>query len=155
LIETSRFKENAMNTFHLSLDVPDLRAAVAFYRELFGVPPAKEHRGYAKFELVDPPVALALQQASKAGLSHAGIRVETTGEVAAASNRLRSSGLVTLDERETSCCYALQDKVWIADPAGNRWEIYTVLGDVEEENERESEAATAACCSGSSACCSA
>ena len=53
-----------MNTFHLSLDVPDLDRAVAFYAELFGLPPAKRKTGYAKFELEDPPVAVALQQAA-------------------------------------------------------------------------------------------
>ena len=126
-----------MNTFHLSLNVPDLDGAVAFYRELFGAEPAKLKPGYAKFELADPPVALALQQASRPGLSHLGVRVESTDEVEAASVRLKESGLVTLDERDTTCCYARQDKVWVADPAGNRWEVYTLLEDVEEEHEHD------------------
>lgn len=121
-----------MNTFHLSLDVSDLDATVGFYRELFGVAPAKEKPGYAKFELTDPPVALALQQAPEPGLSHLGIRVGSTDEVEGASARLAGKGLATLDERDTSCCYARQDKVWVTDPAGNSWEIYTVLEDVEE-----------------------
>ena len=83
----------------------------------------------------DPPVALALQQAARPALSHLGVRVETSEDVDAASERLRRSGLVTLEERETSCCYALQDKVWVADPAGNRWEVYTILEDVEEDDD--------------------
>ena len=116
-------------TFHLSLDVPDLDAAVAFYGQLLGGEPAKRKPGYAKFELADPPLALALQQASRGGLSHLGIRVDDTATVEEASARLREGGLVTLDERDTACCYARQDKVWVADPAGNRWEVYTVLGD--------------------------
>ena len=122
------------NTFHLSLDVPDVDEAVRFYSELFGARPAKEHPGYAKFELADPPVALALQQADSAALSHAGIRVGATDEVVAASERLREAGLATFDERDTACCYARQDKLWVADPAGNRWEIYTVLGDTEQND---------------------
>jgi catechol 2,3-dioxygenase-like lactoylglutathione lyase family enzyme len=126
-----------VNTFHLSLNVPDLDGAVAFYRELFGAEPAKRKPGYAKFELADPPVALALQQASRPGLSHLGVRVESGSEVEAASARLKESGLVTLDERDTTCCYARQDKVWVSDPAGNRWEVYTLLEDVEEEPEQE------------------
>ena len=143
-----------MNTFHLSLDVPDLGRAVAFYRELFGVAPAKERPGYAKFELADPPVAVALQQADRRALSHLGIRVETSEEVESASSRLRESGLVTLDERATSCCYAVQDKVWVADPAGNRWEVYTVVEDEDDEmHEHESEGSPAACCADSAACC--
>lgn len=130
-----------MRTFHLSLDVPDLDGTVAFYRELFGVEPAKRKPGYAKFELADPPVALALQESGRAALSHLGIRVGSTDEVEAASTRLEESGLATFDERNTACCYARQDKVWVADPAGNRWEVYTVLGDVEEPA-----AQVAACC---------
>ncbi len=134
------------NAFHLSLDVPDLDGAVAFYEELFGQGPAKRKPGYAKFELADPPVALALQQATRPGLSHLGIRVDTTGEVERASDRLKTSGLLTLDERDTSCCYARQDKVWVADPAGNRWEVYTLLGDIDDDDEEDHARSTAACC---------
>jgi len=141
-----------VNTFHLSLDVPDLDASVAFYRELFGVAPAKEKPGYAKFELSDPPVPLALQQAARPALSHLGIRVEGTDEVEASSSRLRESGLVTLDERDTACCYARQDKVWVADPAGNRWEVYTVLEDIEDDDQPH--ATEASCCTPGSGCCS-
>ena len=76
----------------------------------------------------------------------------------AASRRLRHSGLVTLDERDTACCYARQDKVWVADPAGNRWEVYTVLGDIEDDDDHDAaEPTAAACCTpvagDPSACC--
>jgi catechol 2,3-dioxygenase-like lactoylglutathione lyase family enzyme len=134
------------NTFHLSLDVPDLDRAVGFYEQLFGQAPAKRKPGYAKFELSDPPVALALQQAKRPALSHLGIRVSAPEQVEAAGIRLRKGGLVTLDERDTACCYARQDKVWVADPAGNRWEVYTVLGDIEENDLDERHDAAAACC---------
>ena len=77
-------------------------------------------------------------------LSHLGIRVDTTDEVEGASSRLKDSGLVTLDERDTACCYARQDKVWVADPAGNRWEVYTVLGDIEDEDDHAPSRAPAA-----------
>lgn len=131
-----------MRTFHLSLDVPDLGAAVAFYRELFALEPAKERPGYAKFELADPPLVLTLQQAPSPGLSHLGLRVGSSADVDETAGRLRDGGLATLEERETACCYALQDKVWVADPAGHRWEVYTVLADVETEQAE-------ACCAGS------
>jgi catechol 2,3-dioxygenase-like lactoylglutathione lyase family enzyme len=133
-----------VNTFHLSLDVPDLDGAVAFYTELFGQEPAKRKPGYAKFELSDPPVALALQRAGRPALSHLGIRVDSTGVVEAAGSRLRDSGLVTLEERDTACCYARQDKVWVADPAGNRWEVYTVLDDIDDEDDHPH--VDSACC---------
>ena len=142
-----------MKTFHLSLEMPDLERAVAFYRELFGVEPAKRRPGYAKFELRDPPVALALQEGGR-GLSHLGVRVDSTEEVEASSARLRDSGLVTLDERDTSCCYARQDKVWVTDPAGNRWEIYTVLeDDADADDESGSGAAESQRCCAGAVCC--
>ena len=144
-----------LKTLHLSLDVPELDSAVAFYRQLLGVAPAKEKPGYAKFELSDPPVALALQEAGRSSLSHLGIRVDSTGEVESASRRLAESGLATFDERDTACCYARQDKVWVSDPAGNRWEIYTLLEDIDEDDEPDGEVASCAPATGSprEACC--
>jgi catechol 2,3-dioxygenase-like lactoylglutathione lyase family enzyme len=136
-----------VNTFHLSLDVPDLDAAVAFYRELLGIAPAKEKPGYAKFELADPPLALALNENGRPGLSHLGIRVGDTATVEAASLRLKEKGLATLDERDTACCFARQDKVWVTDPAGNPWEVYTVLEDVEAND------ASQTCCVDGATCC--
>lgn len=144
------------NTFHISLDVPDLQEAVAFYRELLGVEPAKSKPGNAKFELTDPPVALALQQASRGALSHLGIRVASTDEVVASSTRLAEAGLATFDERDTTCCYARQDKVWVTDPAGNRWEIYVLLEDVEGDDEAYDHGPYACCTpseEGAVACC--
>ena len=120
-----------MPTFHLSLDVPDLEEAVGFYRSLLGVEPAKRRPDYAKFELADPPVAVALQQASEPRVNHLGIRVDAQEDVDVASVRLRSAGLLVSEERDTVCCYARQDKVWVRDPAGVPWEIYAVLEDVE------------------------
>jgi catechol 2,3-dioxygenase-like lactoylglutathione lyase family enzyme len=133
-----------VNTFHLSLDVPDLDGAVAFYAELFGHEPTKRRADYAKFELSDPPVALALQQAGRPALSHLGIRVDSTAQVESAGRRLQGSGIVTLEERDTACCYARQDKVWVTDPAGNRWEVYTVLDDIDDEHDHSH--VESACC---------
>jgi catechol 2,3-dioxygenase-like lactoylglutathione lyase family enzyme len=147
-----------MNTFHVSLDVPDLDRAVGFYAELFGRQPAKRKPGYAKFELDDPPVVLALQQAGSRALSHLGLRVDTTSEVEATGVRLRESGLVTLEERDTACCYARQDKVWVADPAGNRWEVYTVLADIDDDKDDHEHVDAPACCTPAASgqgCCSA
>jgi catechol 2,3-dioxygenase-like lactoylglutathione lyase family enzyme len=133
-----------VNTFHLSLGVPDLDGAVAFYAELFGHEPTKRKADYAKFELSDPPVALALQQAGRPALSHLGIRVDSTAQVEAAGHRLQGSGIVILEERDTACCYARQDKVWVTDPAGNRWEVYTVLDDIDDEDDHPH--VESACC---------
>src|SRR6266571_3334748 len=38
--------------------------------------------------------------------------------------------LAGAEERDTTCCYARQDKFWVRGaPDGESWEIYTVLAD--------------------------
>ena len=122
---------------HVSLNVSDLEKAVEFYRGLFGEP-RKLRSDYAKFVSADPEIHLALQpgrtEAGPAGaLSHFGIRVETAEEVRRRRRDLEARGLVSEEEERRECCYALQEKFWLADPDGNRWEVYTVLEDVEEK----------------------
>ena len=49
----------------------------------------------------------------------------------AATTRLGESGLVTLEENDTACCYALQDKVWVHGPGREPWEVYVVKADAD------------------------
>lgn len=126
-----------MSRVQLALNVADLEASVAFYSSLFGVEPHKRRPGYANFAIVEPPLKLVLievpEEARGTGvagaLNHLGVEVETVDDVEAGAARLRDAGLATFDERDTTCCYALQDKVWVHDPAGAPWEIYTVKDD--------------------------
>jgi catechol 2,3-dioxygenase-like lactoylglutathione lyase family enzyme len=117
----------------LALNVADLDEAVAFYTKLFGVGPAKLRPGYANFAVVEPPLKLVLIEGGgePGSLNHLGVEVETTAQVADAQRRLSAEGLATAVEDEVACCYAVQDKVWVDDPNGAPWEIYTVLADVE------------------------
>lgn len=122
-----------MSRVQLALNVSDVDAAVAFYSKLFGADPAKRRPGYANFAIAEPPLKLVLieSSASAAGsINHLGVEVESAGEVAAAQQRLDGQGLDTAAEAGT-CCYALQEKVWVNDPDGAPWEIYTVLADAE------------------------
>jgi len=120
-----------MSRVQLALNVGDVDEAVAFYSKLFGAGPAKLRPGYANFAIAEPPLKLVLIQSGLAGgtLNHLGVEVESTDEVGAATRRLASDGLATDVEDSVSCCYAVQDKVWVSDPDGARWEVYTVLGD--------------------------
>ena len=122
-----------MSRVQLALNVADLDQAVAFYTKLFGVEPAKLRPGYANFAIAEPPLKLVLiEGAGEPGsLNHLGVEVETTAQVASAQRRLAAEGLATATEAEVECCYAVQDKVWVDDPSGAPWEIYTVLADVE------------------------
>lgn len=117
----------------LALNVADLDAAVTFYSKLFGAEPAKRRPGYANFAVSDPPLKLVLIEGggTPGTLNHLGVEVGSTEEVASATARLAGAGLTTATEDGVDCCYAVQDKVWVHDPDGAPWEVYTVLGDAE------------------------
>lgn len=117
---------------HMGLAVKNLEQSVAFYRVLFGQEPTKIRPGYAKFEVAEPPVNLSLNNVGgETGpnnpVAHFGIQVKSTEAVQAVADRLEQAGLKTRAEENVTCCYAVQNKVWSADPDGNQWEVYVVL----------------------------
>lgn len=117
---------------HLSINVSNVEKSIDFYTKMFGVAPVKVRSDYAKFDIANPPLNFTMNQrdfAEGGSLSHLGLQVETTEEVLEMGKRWKESGLITLDEMKTDCCYALQDKTWVQDPDGNRWEVFVVLGD--------------------------
>jgi len=122
-----------MNKTHISLDVKDLDAAVAFYRSFLQAEPAKLRPGYANFDLDNPPLKLALNQSQQSSVSHLGVQVADRDKVFEEIERLKAAGLGTFTETDTDCCHAIQDKVWVADPDGNRWEVFVVKGDVQAQ----------------------
>ncbi len=129
----------------LALNVSDLEASVAFYSAMFGVEPHKRRPGYANFAVAEPPLKLVLIETTDGArgtgttgaLNHLGVEVPDTDGVAAARDRFAAAGLASFDEDDTTCCFALQDKVWVHDPAGAPWEVYTVK---DEDPERPRDA---------------
>jgi catechol 2,3-dioxygenase-like lactoylglutathione lyase family enzyme len=115
----------------LALNVSNIDQAVEFYSKLFATPPAKRRDGYANFAVEQPPLKLVLiENPGAAGtMNHLGVEVSDTEEVQAATARLAAEGLTTATEDEVTCCYAVQTKVWVNDPDGAPWEVYTVLAD--------------------------
>jgi predicted enzyme related to lactoylglutathione lyase len=139
---------------HVSLDTKDINESVRYYSTLFNMEPTKLKPGYAKFDVADPAINLTLGQTSAdvvTGPNHMGIRVSTLDEVIAAKNRLEKAGFTTMDEMGTTCCYAVQDKVWSSDPSGNRWEVYIFKGDAEKFGAAPQQNAD---CAPGGACCS-
>ncbi len=120
---------------HVSLNVSNIDASVAFYEKAFGVHATKRRPGYAKFDLESPSLNLVMQEAPRTGVnaSHFGIQVASSEDVAAAWTRFKQAGLKTITEQNTQWCYALQDKVWVEDPDGNAWEVFVVKGDTPPE----------------------
>lgn len=116
--------------FHLALNVSDIEAATTFYTQLLDQEPTKVRTGYAKFEVVHPSVNLTLNQSAARGagaLSHMGVQLKDTDQLAAIRARLEALGLVKSVENEEVCCYAKQDKIWVNDPDGNAIEFFVVL----------------------------
>jgi catechol 2,3-dioxygenase-like lactoylglutathione lyase family enzyme len=117
---------------HLAINVKDVGRSIEFYKKLFGVEPSKVRAGYAKFNVENPPLNFTLNQVpfgERGALSHLGIQVGTTEDVLAVRENWTRAGLLTRDEMQTSCCYAVQDKAWVRDPDGNEWEVFVVLED--------------------------
>ncbi len=122
-----------MSRVQLALNVDDLDAAITFYSKLFDTEPAKVKPGYANFAIAEPPLKLVLfENAGHGGaLNHLGVEVETGDKVHEEIARLADEGMFPEEQIGTTCCYATQDKVWVTGPAGERWEVYTVLSDSE------------------------
>ena len=117
----------------LALNVDNLAESIEFYSKLFGVGPAKVRDGYANFAVAQPPLKLVLLENPGQGgtLNHLGVEVESSEAVHAEIARLSAQGLLTDEEMGSTCCFATQDKAWVGGPAGERWEVYTVLVDSE------------------------
>ncbi len=129
---------------HISLNVSNIEESIEFYKKMLAAEPFKVRSDYAKFDIADPPLNLTMNQVKfeKGGsLSHLGLQVESTEDVLSIGERWTNNGLLTLDEMPTDCCYAFQDKIWVSDPDGNSWEVFTVLGNTEGKENPPS-----ACC---------
>jgi hypothetical protein len=134
---------------HLAINVRNVERSLIFYSKMFGIDPIKVRRGYAKFDVQNPPLNFTLNEVpfEQAGaLSHMGIQVSSTADVFNTRQRWVEAGLITRDEMQTECCYAKQDKTWVDDPDGNEWEVFVVLQD--NLPERPGQHETACCAPG-------
>jgi catechol 2,3-dioxygenase-like lactoylglutathione lyase family enzyme len=134
---------------HMGLAVKNLAKSIAFYTSLFGQPPTKTRPRYAKFEVAEPPVNLSLNEVGGATgpnnpVAHFGIQVKSSEAVQQIGDRLQQAGLETRSEENVTCCYAVQDKVWVSDPDSNNWEVYVVVDD----NGHQHASRQSLCCSG-------
>lgn len=134
---------------HISLYVADLGKTTAFYEVLFGQKPCKLKPGYAKFELEKPGLVISFveyPEKQAVGFGHLGIRVANEQELSSYFKRVKAAGYQTLEEMQTRCCYALQDKFWVADPDAYRWEVYYFHEDSEWNDPEYTSAEGEACC---------
>ena len=151
-----------MSRVHLALRVADLERSLDFYSRFFNTTPAKRRPGYANFAITEPPLKLVLlegQRGEDTRMDHLGVEVENTDLVAEATNRLTDARLATREEADTTCCYAVQDKVWVTGPGQEPWEVYTVTADARPDLEGKTDldlsevAGDSTCCTTDAACC--
>jgi catechol 2,3-dioxygenase-like lactoylglutathione lyase family enzyme len=139
---------------HMGLAVKDLQKSMAFYRGLLGQEPTKVRPRYAKYEVAEPPVNLALNEVGGATgqnniVAHFGIQVKSTEAVRTFADRLTAAGIAVDLEEQVTCCYAVQNKVWATDPDGNKWEVYVLLDD----HGAQHASSAGECCSSAEGCC--
>ena len=122
-----------MSRVQLVLNVDNLDEAITFYSKLFDTEPAKVKPGYANFAIAEPPLKLVLIEKPGHGgtINHLGVEVESGDKLHEEIARLADEGMLPEEQIGTTCCYATQDKAWVTGPAGQRWEVYTVLSDSE------------------------
>lgn len=131
------------NTFHVSVYVRSIPDAVAQYRKILGVEPAKVRHDYAKFELRDPPVILSLNVGGEPGtLSHLGVRYPGTGDVASEMVRVKQAEVPLFQQEGATCCYAKADKFWVRDRDGIPWEMYALIADADVETAADAQLRT-------------
>jgi len=122
---------------HVHMQVSDFEKSKEFYARFFGALPVKDKPGYAKFLPALGPINLGLSpgrpQAPGAPVNHMGIQVDSPETVVGELRRVKAAGLPVVEEKGVDCCHANQDKFWVQDPDGVRWEVYCLNRDIEEE----------------------
>jgi catechol 2,3-dioxygenase-like lactoylglutathione lyase family enzyme len=154
-----------MKRLHVHVAVDDLNRSIGFYSTLFAAEPTVREPDYAKWMLDDPKVNFAISSRGREhGVDHLGIQVESNDELRELAGRLKAAGEQTIDQEETTCCYAQSNKAWVNDPTGLRWETFFTLGAATTYGEDEPGAKVSvqtSCCpppaaqpKSTSACCS-
>ncbi|MBR9920055.1 MAG: glyoxalase/bleomycin resistance/dioxygenase family protein [Bacteroidetes bacterium] len=141
--------QNPSMRMHVSLFVSDIKSTRRFYDRFFKKDPVKQKSDYLKYELDDPGLVISfLENKSKANGSfgHLGFRVSDKEKLQNYLQAVTANGLLTLEENDTHCCYARQDKFWVTDPDGYSWEVYQFIEDVGQNDTQKEEAITRSCC---------
>lgn len=137
-----------MSRVQLALNVSNLEEAIEFYSKFFKTGPAKVREGYANFAIDEPPLKLVLieNQGAPGSINHLGVEVVSSADVSDATRYFSDVGLATRVQESTTCCFAVQDKVWVDGVDGSPWEVYTVL---EDSLTADGIAGDGACCAAS------
>jgi hypothetical protein len=125
---------------HVNTEPDKFAQSVAFYDKLFGTPPTKTRKNYAKWMLEDPRVNFVVEvieiEGDKPGIHHVGLQVDTSDELEDIRATMKAADAPLLEVGETVCCFSKSEKNWTMDPSGLRWETFRSFGDVEGYGEK-------------------
>jgi hypothetical protein len=133
--------------FHVHVHVADLQKSIGFYTGLFGAEPSVLKHDYAKWMLEDPRLNFAISDHGR-GVGHLGLQVDTEGELVELGQRARPAADRSQEERDTRCCYARSNKLWLHDPQGVVWETFHTLEAIDESGAAAPTQASRACGAG-------
>ena len=121
-----------MKRMHIHIGVNDLDTSIEFYSAVFGQQPTVRKHDYAKWEVDDPSVnlAISLRTDNEAGIDHIGIQAGSGTELEDLHDRLARASVATLHQEGAKCCYAESDKHWAIDPSGVAWEMFHTMREV-------------------------
>lgn len=126
---------------HTGYYVSNMKKTVDFYTKFFETEPVKVKDDYAKFLIKEPSLNISFVQSTKTikpDFIHFGIEVNDPEELKRRLGNAMRHDLPIDVEKEVKCCYAKQDKFWVTDPDGYKWEVYQFLEDVERNDKKYS-----------------
>ncbi len=141
--------ETSFPRMHVSFYISDLQRTIEFYTRFFGQEPAKVKTGYVKYVLEKPSLIISFienKERIQPHFGHLGFQVETVEELNIRLWEAKKNNLVVREEKETTCCYAKQDKFWVNDPDGVQWEVYYFHEDAEFNDPYYKNEEKSACC---------
>ena len=134
-------KNDKFPRMHVSYYVSNIDATIEFYTRFFGTKPVKIKNGYAKFVLTEPSLNISFVESKQSivpSFIHFGIEVDDPELLQQKLESAVSHQLIVDEEKEVNCCYARQDKFWVTDPDGYKWEVYYFKEDVEQNDPKYS-----------------
>lgn len=120
-----------MKRIHMHIRVEDLDTSKQFYTGMLSAEPDVSKHDYARWEINDPPLTLALSnRPGPLGIDHVGIKASSDEELAQLNAKLQAASIATADEKAAECCYAKSDKHWVQDPQNVIWEVYHTMDQI-------------------------
>jgi catechol 2,3-dioxygenase-like lactoylglutathione lyase family enzyme len=127
-------KMETKSRMHVSLMVSDINKTIEFYNQFFATEPSKIKQGYAKYELTEPGLIISFIESAippSPRFGHLGFQVNSLKDLEKRKIQAKDNNLISSEEENIACCYAVQNKFWVKDPDQYEWEVYYFIKDID------------------------